>query len=74
MGKYLNTVRYAAKIEDGDFRTIVKGNVAQIELVSGFGGKVKVAITCRGEKLYWKIIESEGESYFPDRAILHRGR
>jgi hypothetical protein len=73
-GKYVNTVRYAAKIEDGDFSTTIKGNVAQIELLNGFGGKVKVTITCRGEKLYWKIIESEGESYFPDRAILHRDR
>ncbi|MFL6231026.1 MAG: hypothetical protein ACJ741_19800 [Pyrinomonadaceae bacterium] len=66
--------RYLARIEDTDFDRTIRGSTARAELQSGFGGKVTVSITLSGGGLYWKIVKSEGEHYFPDGVILRRKR
>lgn len=72
VGEYSASRRYLARLEDGEFDAIIKGNAAELELASGFGGKVTVRLTLRGNRLHWKTIKSEGESYFPDDVFLHR--
>jgi hypothetical protein len=72
-GDYSASRRFLAKLEDGELDAIVKGNVAQLELASGFGGTVTVVLTLQGNRLHWKTVKSEGESYFPDDVFLHRG-
>jgi hypothetical protein len=71
-GEYSASRRFLAKLEDGDFDAIVKGNAAKLELESGFGGRVTVLLTRQGNRLHWKTIKAEGESYFPDDVFLHR--
>jgi hypothetical protein len=66
--------RYLAKLEDTEFDGTIRGSTARAELQSGFGGKVTVTLVRRGEQLHWKIIKSEGESYFPNEVILRRKR
>ena len=36
------------------------------------GQKITVRLTLQGNRLHWKTIKSEGESYFPDDVFLHR--
>lgn len=71
-GEYSGSDRFLAKLEDGEFDSTVKGNVARLELVSGFEGTVTVLLTLEGNRLHWKTIKSEGESYFPDDVFLRR--
>jgi len=71
-GEYSASRRFLARLEDGDLDAIVKGNAAELELESGFGGRVTVLLTLQGNRLHWKTIKSEGESYFPDDVFLRR--
>lgn len=71
-GDYSASRRFLARVEDGAFDATIKGNTAQLELESGFGGTVTVSLTLNGNRLHWKTIKSEGESYFPDDVFLHR--
>jgi hypothetical protein len=72
-GEYSASRRYLAKLEEGDdIDTIVKGKTAEMELTSGFGGKVTVRLVIAGNRLHWKTIKAEGEHYFPDDVFLHR--
>lgn len=71
-GEYSASRRFLAKLEEGEFEAVVKGNVAELGLASGFGGKVAVRLTLKGNRLHWKTIKSEGESYFPDDVLLRR--
>jgi hypothetical protein len=71
-GEYSASGRFLAKLEDGEFDSIVKGNAAKLELVSGFEGTVTVLLTLAGNRLHWKTIKSKGESYFPDDVFLRR--
>lgn len=67
--------RFLAKVElDVRFRTIIRGNVAQLTLESGHGGTITATMTLRRNALYWRIIWEQGEHYFPREAILHRVR
>jgi hypothetical protein len=71
-GEYSASRRFLAKLEDGDFVAILKGNTAELELESGFGGKLSVRLTREGNRLHWKTVKSEGESYFPIDVYLRR--
>ena len=71
-GEYSGSDRFLAKLEDGEFDSTVKGNTAKLELVSGFEGTVTALLTREGNKLHWKTIKSEGESYFPNDVYLSR--
>ena len=71
-GEYSGSRRFLARLEDGEFDSIVKGKVAKLELVSGFEGTLTVLLTLKGNRLHWKTIKSEGEYYFPDDVYLHR--
>jgi hypothetical protein len=71
-GEYSASRRYLAKLEDGEFESIVKGNTTTLELVSGFQGTLTVLLTRVGNRLHWKVVKSEGESYFPDDVYLRR--
>lgn len=71
-GEYSASRRYLAKLEDGEFESIVKGKTTTLELTSGFLGTLTVELTRVGDKLRWRTIKSEGESYFPDDVYLRR--
>jgi hypothetical protein len=71
-GEYSASRRYLAKLEDGEFESIVRGKTTTLELVSGFEGTVTVLVTRAGNRLHWKVIKSEGEWYFPDDVYLWR--
>jgi hypothetical protein len=72
-GEYDASRRFLARLEEGDVDAIVKGNTAELELQSGFGGKITVRLTLRGNRLHWKTIKSDGgEYYFPDDVYLRR--
>jgi hypothetical protein len=72
-GDYGGTARYLARLEEGStFTAIAHGNTARLRVVSGFGGHAVVLLTLRGDKLYWKIIQQEGELYFPNETVLSR--
>jgi hypothetical protein len=71
-GDYSASRRYLAKLEDGELDARVKGNTARLELESGFGGTVTVVLTVQGNRLHWKTVKSEGESYFPEDVFLRR--
>lgn len=64
--------RFLAKVEHNEFTTKIKNNIARVTLESGHGGKVTATIALRNNRLYWKIVEQEGEHYFPLEAVLHR--
>jgi hypothetical protein len=71
-GEYSGSRRFLAKLEDGDFDAIAKGNTTKFELTSGFNGTVTVRLTLQGNRLHWKITKQEGEHYFPDDVYLRR--
>jgi len=71
-GEYSASRRFLARVEDGEFDSTIKGNVARLELTSGFEGTVTVLLTRHGNRLHWKTIRSAGESYFPDDVYLNR--
>jgi len=71
-GEYSASRRYLAKLEDGDLSTVVKGNTAQLELTSGFGGTVIVRLSLQRNRIHWKTIKADGEHYFPDDVFLRR--
>ncbi len=71
-GEYSGSRRFLAKLEDGDFDTIAKGNTTTLELTSGFNGTVTVRLTLNGNRLHWKLSKQDGEHYFPDDVFLHR--
>jgi hypothetical protein len=71
-GEYSASRRFLAKLEDGDLDAVIKGNTAKLELQSGFNGTVTVLLTLQGNRLHWRVIKSEGESYFPDDVFLQR--
>ena len=73
-GEYSGNDRYLAKLEDGEFDAIVKGNTAELELTSGFNGTMTVRLTLVGNRIHWKAIKSDGEFYFPSDVWLHRVR
>lgn len=51
-GEYSGSDRFLAKLEDGEFESVVRGNVARLELVSGFGGTVTILLTLKGNRLH----------------------
>jgi hypothetical protein len=69
-------MQFIEKLDGGEFRSKIKGGVAEFKVESSHGGTVRVRLKRLGNKLYWKIIKSEGEGdyWFPDKAILHRTR
>lgn len=71
-GDYSASRRFLARLEDGELDARVKGNTARLELASGFGGTVTVVLTLKGNRLHWKTVKSEGESYFPEDVYLRR--
>ena len=71
-GEYSASRRYLAKLEDGEFDSVVKGKTTTLELVSGFGGTLTVELTRVGDRLRWRTVKSEGELYFPDDVYLRR--
>jgi hypothetical protein len=71
-GDYSASRRFLARLEDGELDARVKGNTARLELASGFGGTVTVVLTLKGNRLHWKTVKSEGESYFPEDVFLRR--
>lgn len=72
-GEYDASRRFLARLEEGDLDATVKGNTVELELQSGFGGKITVRLTLRGNRLHWKMIKSDdGEYYFPDDVYLKR--
>ena len=71
-GEYAGSDRFLARLEEGEFDSIVKGNTTELELTSGFGGTMTVRLTLQGNRLHWKAIKYEGESYFPRDVFLHR--
>jgi hypothetical protein len=71
-GEYSGSARFLARLEEGEFDTIARGNTAELELTSGFGGTATVRLTLRGNRMQWKAIKSEGEFYFPRDVFLHR--
>ena len=71
-GEYDASRRFLARLEDGEVDALVKGNTAELDLQSGFGGKVTVQLTLSGKRLHWKLIKSDGEHYFPDDVYLRR--
>ena len=71
-GEYSASRRYLAKLEDGEFESVVKGKRTTLELTSGFLGTLTVELTRVGDKLHWRMIKSEGESYFPDDVYLKK--
>lgn len=73
-GEYSASRRFLARLEDGEFDAVVNGSAAELELASGFGGKLTVRLTRVGNRLHWKTVKSDGESYFPIDEFLHRVR
>jgi hypothetical protein len=71
-GGYDASRRFLARLEEGEVDAVVNGNTAELELQSGFGGKVTVRLTLSGNRLHWTTIKSEGEYYFPDNVLLKR--
>jgi hypothetical protein len=71
-GEYSASRRYLAKLEEGDLEAVVKGKTAELELSSGFGGKLTVKISVTGNRLHWQVIKEEGEHYFPLDVVLRR--
>jgi hypothetical protein len=71
-GEYFASRRFLARVEDGEFDSTIEGNVVRFDLQSGFGGTVTVLLTLQGNRLHWKTIKFEGESYFPDDVYLKR--
>lgn len=71
-GEYSGSRRFLAKLEDGDFDAIAKGNTAYLELTSGFNGTVRVRLTVQGNRMHWKLTKQDGEHYFPDDVYLRR--
>jgi len=71
-GEYSASRRYLAKLEEGDLSAVVKGNTAQLELTSGFGGTVTVRLTLQRNRIHWKTTRADGEHYFPDDVFLRR--
>jgi hypothetical protein len=71
-GEYWASRRFLARVEEGEFDSTIKGKVARFELESGFGGTITVLLTLQGNRLHWKTIKFEGESYFPDDVYLKR--
>lgn len=66
--------RYLARIDEGDIAATIKGNRATLRLKSNFGGSATILLTLRGDKLYWKMISSSGENFFPKEEVLRRVR
>jgi hypothetical protein len=72
-GDYDASRRFLAKLEEGEVDAVVKGNSVELELQSGFGGKITVRLTLSGKRLHWKVIKSDGaEHYFPEDVYLWR--
>jgi hypothetical protein len=72
-GEYDASVRFLARLEEGDVDTLVKGKTAELELQSGFGGKLTVRLTLSGNRLHWQVIKSDGgEHHFPQDVYLRR--
>jgi hypothetical protein len=71
-GDYASGARFLAKVESGSFKTLIRGNSAQVRLESGHGGSVTARITLRGGELYWTLVREVGEHYFPNGVVLTR--
>lgn len=71
-GEYSASRRFLAKLEDGEFDALAKGNTAEFELTSGFNGTVTVRFTVQGNRLHWKLTKQAGEHYFPIDVYLSR--
>ena len=67
-------MRFIDKLDGGEFSARIKGNVAQFTIESSHGSKVTIRLTRQRNRLYWKIIKTEGdgEHWFPDKAALYR--
>jgi len=66
--------RYLARIDEGDIAARITGNRATIRLTSNFGGSATIALTLRGDRLSWKVVNSTGENFFPRSEVLRRMR
>ena len=71
-GEYAVSLDWGRRFESGELESKIMDNIAELNLESGWRGKVKVRLTLRGGKLYWKIMQSEGENYFPLEMVLRR--
>jgi hypothetical protein len=71
-GAYSANRRFLARLEDGEFDSVVRGNRTTLELVSGFQGTLTVLLTRSGNRLHWRTITSAGEYYFPGDVYLQR--
>jgi len=75
IGECTSAMRFAARLDGGDFIAVVKGNTAEFELQSGHGAKVTVRLTVERRQLSWRIIKvdsSEGDYWLPDKVKLRR--
>ncbi len=73
-GKCSSTMRFIDKLDGGSFSTRIRGRAAHFTIESSHGGIVTVELTRRRNRLYWKIIKTEGEgdNWLPNEAILRR--
>ena len=58
-------------------RAISRAAVATVKFLTGYAdsnGHGTTALTLRGGFLYWQIVKSEGEHYFPKTARLSRAK
>ncbi len=66
--------RYLARVDEGDIVATIKGNRATLRMKSNFGGSAIILLTLRADKLYWQMISSAGENFFPKQEVLRRVR
>jgi hypothetical protein len=73
-GSFGIVARYLARVDEGDLAATLIGNRATVRLTSNFGGSATIVLTLRGNQLFWKVIRSNGENYFPKETVLRRLR
>jgi hypothetical protein len=73
-GECFSLMRFIDRVDGCEFSTRIKRGVAQFKVESSHGSIVTVRLTERRNRLYWKVVKSEGdgEYWFPDKAILRR--
>ena len=74
IGSWGLVARYLARVDEGDIAATIKNNRATVRLTSNFGGTATIALTLRGDRLSWKLINSSGEHFFPRSEVLRRMR
>lgn len=71
-GTYGATSDFLGRVEEGTFTATGRAKTVLLHLGSGFGGTITARLTRRGQRLFWQVITSHGEEYFPLKATLHR--